>query len=192
MLPVLVEREGGPGGPGGPGASGRIAAIDGKTVQVQDEMSGQVAVTWTGKTDFTAEVDADLDDVTVGSCVAVMDDQVRITEAMDGECGRPGGPGGDGPPPSDMPSDGPVRIGGTVGEVTAVSDTGFTVGDEQVTVSADTTYVRMAEADAGCPGGGPLRGGVRRGRRHRRGHRGADQRHRQRRRPVRHGHAGQP
>lgn len=129
----------------GPGASGEIADITGKTVQVQDETAGQVAVTWTAKTTFTEEVEATLDDVTVGTCVAVMGDTVRITEPTDDGCGMPGGPGG--PPPSDTPSDGPVRMGGTVGEVTAVSADGFTVGADEVTVSADTTYVQLAESD---------------------------------------------
>jgi hypothetical protein len=130
---------------GGPGASGKIAAIDGKTVQVQDDITGQVAVTWNAKTAFTEEVDADLDDVTVGSCVAVQADQVRISEPTDDGCGMPGGPGGpgDGPPPTDMP----VQMGGAFGEVTAVSDDGFTVGTDEVTVSADTTYVKMVDSD---------------------------------------------
>jgi hypothetical protein len=139
---------------GGPGASGKIADITGKTVQVQDETAGQVAVTWTAKTTFTEEVEAGLDDISVGTCVAVLDDQVRITEPTGDGCGMPGGPRmdteGSGPPPTDMPSDGPVRIGGTVGEVTAVSADGFTVGDDEVVVSADTTYVQMAESDDGA------------------------------------------
>lgn len=108
---------------------------------------------------------------------------VRITEAVDGECsamggGGPqgGGPGGGEAPsgerPTDRPSDAPdggdgqgrpgggQRGGFAVGEVTAVTDAGFTVSSQQpgaaadeattvtVTTSADTTYTTTAEASA--------------------------------------------
>lgn len=156
------------GGPGGtpPGAAGEVADVSGRTAQVQGP-TGQVAVTWTGDTTFTEEVDATLADVTVGACVLVTgaDDTdaeatevtaatVRIDEpADDGGCGfGAGGPGGDGErpegAPSDLPSGAPdgVRRGfGTVGQVSAVSDDAFSVtsqrpGDEdpvEVTVTVD-------------------------------------------------------
>lgn len=120
-------------GPGDlPGASGEIAAISGKTLQVQSADSGQVAVSWTAKTAFTEQVKAALADVTVGSCVIVESDDaqtdaatdetepvaataVRITEATEDGCGGFDGSGG-GPQqgsagerpegaPSDLPSD---------------------------------------------------------------------------------------
>lgn len=148
-------QQGGPGGPGFPGATGTVAAVDGSTAQVQNPQSGQVAVTWTGDTTFTQEVDGSLDDVAVGGCVMVESDDagtdpdatefaaatVRITEPNDdGGCG-PGGPGGDRPEgaPSDRPSDfsegapdgapdgTQVRGFGRVGEVTAVTADGFTL-----------------------------------------------------------------
>lgn len=171
------------GGQGGaaPGASGTVAAVSGSTAQVQNDQSGQVAVSWTKSTTFTQQVDATLADVTVGSCVMVTtadDDEtaatVRITAAADGDtCGFGAGQRPDGAPsgmptdmptdlPSDMPSGGPggARGGGfgTVGEVTAVSATGFTVSatqpgsedasDVSVTVGDDTTYTTQAKAQA--------------------------------------------
>jgi hypothetical protein len=152
------EGAGGAGGmPGGgsvPGASGEVAAVSGSTAQVQSQQSGQVAVTWTKDTTFTAQVDGTLDDVAVGTCVMVTSDSddtaaadatevaaatVLVTEASDDGCGFGGGmPGGGGEPdgmPSDLPTDLPsgapdgMRPGGfgTVGEVAAVSADGFTV-----------------------------------------------------------------
>lgn len=54
-----------------PGTSGKIAAISGKTLQVQNQTDGQVAVSYTAKTAITAQVAASLADVKVGSCVTV-------------------------------------------------------------------------------------------------------------------------
>ena len=169
---------GGPGGagmPGAPGASGLVAAVSGRTLQVQSADSGQVAVTWTAETAFLEQVAGSLADVTVGTCVLVTAasetedgepvaaDAVRITEAgEDGECaggfGGAGGPDGERPEgmptdmPTERPTDRPGGFGGTAGRVTAVSDTGFTVEsaevDAEVTVTADTTYSTTAEADA--------------------------------------------
>jgi hypothetical protein len=63
-------KDGGFAGPN-PGTSGKIAAISGKTLQVQNQTDGQVAVTYTAKTTITAQVAASLADVKVGSCVTV-------------------------------------------------------------------------------------------------------------------------
>jgi Domain of unknown function (DUF5666) len=167
-----------------PGASGKVAAVTEGTAQVQG-MQGQVAVSWTAATSFTKEVSAALEDVEVGSCVAVSaTDQaasgsvtpptavtaatVRVTRPTGGRaCGAAGpdagsGPRFEGPPPSGAPSGGPrpqVRaFGGAVGEVTAVSATGFSVasrlpGSAQVrtvtvTVAATTTYTTTAPGAA--------------------------------------------
>ncbi|MFT4264782.1 MAG: DUF5666 domain-containing protein [Nocardioides sp.] len=121
-------------GQGGfPGASGLVADVSGSTAQVQSQQSGQVAVTWTDSTTFTAQVSAKLSAVTVGSCVQVTPadtssdssdsstvaaGSVTITEAgSDGTCtrggfgGGGGGQGGGAPSgapsgmPTDMPSD---------------------------------------------------------------------------------------
>jgi hypothetical protein len=161
-----------------PGATGEIAAISGKTLQVQNGQSGQVAVTWTAKTAFTQQVDATLADVTTGACVAVTsggetaEDEpvaatsVRSTEATGDGCGGGmqfgGGPRGgeraEGAP-TDLPSDLPARMGGgTFGEVTAVGADGFTVSSTlpgaddatavEVTVSTGTTYTTNSDADS--------------------------------------------
>ena len=132
------QQQGGAPAGGGrtPGASGTVAAISGKTIQVQNEQSGQVAVTWTAKTAFTQQVDAALADVKVGACVAVTSDaqstdgdpvtatSVRITEATDDGCaggmggGMGGGPGGGERPrgcahrPADRPAQRPARTYG--------------------------------------------------------------------------------
>ena len=177
-----IQQQGGPDGRV-PGANGKVAAVDGSTAQVQG-MEGQVAVTWNASTTFTKQVSAGLSDVDVGDCVLVGSDaepsadgagpvtevtaaSVRITAKTDGSCG-PGvrGPGGsdgagggpqfDGSPP-DAPGGASPQIrgfGGAVGEVTAVSATGFTVAsvmpgsdDETavaVTVDDGTTYTTMA------------------------------------------------
>lgn len=132
---------------GPPGTFGEIADVKGRIAQVQNEMTGQVAVSWTDDTTFTEEVDASFDDVSVGTCVAVTDQTVRITE----ECDQPADLPSD--LPSDLPTELPERVMATVGEVTAVSATGFTVqglGDEEVDVDVtdDTTFTTTADATA--------------------------------------------
>jgi hypothetical protein len=107
-----------------PGTSGKIAAISGKTLQVQNQTDGQVAVSYTAKTAITAQVAASLADVKVGSCVTVTPvmsasgapsaksgasstgplaaGNVRISQPTNGSClgglgtMRPGGAGGAG------------------------------------------------------------------------------------------------
>ena len=134
--PGAVTSGGPAAGPGGgqlPGAFGEIAAITGKTLQVQNPQTGQVAVTWTPKTEITQDVGAQLADVTVGSCVMVGSDadagsqsdsdavaatSVRISQPVDGSClgdlvrrgaGPSGAPSGvpTGAPPSGAPGGGP-------------------------------------------------------------------------------------
>lgn len=140
-----------------PGAFGTIAAISGRTLQVQNKVTGQVAVTYTATTSISAEVKASLKDAKVGSCVVVTSadsapsqsagspitaSAVRIHPKTNGTCGLrgPGGPGGgqgqrkfrpSGAPstrPTDLPGDGARRIAfGLSGEVTALTSHGFTV-----------------------------------------------------------------
>ena len=89
----------------GPAASGVIAAITGRTLQVQSS-SDQTAVTYSAKTRFTAERSTNLAAVTVGSCIvatakssatsttpvrSITAQSVRIEPARKGSCG--GGPG---------------------------------------------------------------------------------------------------
>lgn len=170
-----------PGTGGGmPGASGEIAAVDGSTLQVQGSDT-QTAVTYTDQTTISQQVSAVLADVAVGSCVmvtpadgsepsetAVAAGTVQIAEKTDGACAGGGGFGGRQRPegrPSDMPeglpSGGPGGMGGmggmgTSGEVTAVSDNGFTVAatardseettSVSVTVGSETTYTTTETA----------------------------------------------
>jgi hypothetical protein len=66
-------------GQGFPGASGKVAAISGKTLQVQSQQTGQVAVTYTAKTKFTESVKTTAATVRVGSCVSVRSSAVAGT-----------------------------------------------------------------------------------------------------------------
>lgn len=57
---------------GGPAASGLIAAVNGKTVQVQNQQSGQVAVTYSAKTKFSRTVATTVAKIKKGDCVTAM------------------------------------------------------------------------------------------------------------------------
>lgn len=122
---------GGPGGGGAmPGAFGEIAAVDGDVLQVQSQMTGQVAVTVTDATTITDQAAATLADVAAGVCVVVRTadggdagsdgaatevtaSSVAISEAGDDGCaagfGGGGFPGG-GERPTDMPTDLPTDL----------------------------------------------------------------------------------
>lgn len=141
------------GGPGFPGAFGEVAAVDGTTAQIRNQQSGQVAVSWTGDTTFTAAVGGTADDIKVGDCVRVTGsgqdsadaaEAVSVTEPVDGSCASPGFGGSDrrpegrqppdgapdGTPPEGAPSQRPggERPGGMVlGEVTKVDGDTVTV-----------------------------------------------------------------
>lgn len=131
-------RSGQAGGFMGMGGSGKVAAVAGRTAQVQGAKS-QVAVTWTAKTLFSQQVAAKASDLKVGDCVVAMPDfqngasssssassgvaasTVRISTAVKGSCTRPGfggGPGdgrpGGGPSwaPSGAPSGAPRGMSG--------------------------------------------------------------------------------
>lgn len=60
------------GGGRGPAANGKIAAITGTTMQVQNQQTGQVAVAWTSSTTFTHTVAVKASTITVGSCVTAI------------------------------------------------------------------------------------------------------------------------
>ena len=103
-----------------PGTSGEVAQVSGRTMQVQNPTSGQVAVTWTKDTTFTQQVAATLADLSVGDCVMVSPSadsaasqssdpiqagQVRILPASeDGTCTPTGGGMG---APGDLQGGGP-------------------------------------------------------------------------------------
>ena len=105
-------------GPGqrGPAASGTIGAITGTTMQVQNQQSGQVAVTWTSTTKFNHQVATTLAAIKAGTCVTAIAPSgtsatatsftatsVTISTATNGQCGGGFG-GGGGQPPSGLPS----------------------------------------------------------------------------------------
>ncbi len=132
------DQGGAPGGISRSGGAGKVAAVSGRTAQVQGG-GAQVAVTWTAKTLFTQEVAARASDLKVGDCVLAMPKMdsssasaspsstvaaasVRISPAVGGSCTNgfrgPGGPGGPvrdqaGTPPSPPAGDeGGPRSGG--------------------------------------------------------------------------------
>ncbi|WP_082606018.1 DUF5666 domain-containing protein [Nocardioides sp. Root190] len=80
-----------PGGQGGmPGTSGLIAAVDGDVLQVQSQMTGQVAVTVGAETTITEQGAATLADVTEGVCVVVRSaDSGNTGDAGDDEDAAP-------------------------------------------------------------------------------------------------------
>ncbi|HYU04259.1 MAG TPA: DUF5666 domain-containing protein [Jatrophihabitantaceae bacterium] len=112
---------------GAPAASGKVAAISATTMQVQNEQTGQVAVSWSASTKFRHQVAVTVADVKAGDCVAAVAPSgtdssatsftattVTISPAVNGSCtggaagpGGSGGPGGGrftGAPPSGFPS----------------------------------------------------------------------------------------
>jgi len=140
----------------GPAASGTIAAITGRTMQVQNQQSGQVAVQWTGATAFSHEVVVSAAKIEVGSCVVATAAEgsatssftatrVVVSSPANGTCGGafPGGNRPAGAPtgqrPSGLPTDFPSgarpsglpgrnRTGAVAaGTVTARSGNTFTV-----------------------------------------------------------------
>jgi hypothetical protein len=109
----------GGGGQRQPGVNGLIAAVSGSTMQVQTR-TDQTAVTWTDATTFTKVDTVALADVTVGSCVTVLEPtssgsattspsgpatqvaagSVEVRPATNGECTGGFGGGFGGTPPS--------------------------------------------------------------------------------------------
>jgi len=183
-----AQTAGGGRSPGGSGevaaVSGSTAQVKGQDSQVA--VSWTDSTTFTQQVAATAAdvavgscvmvTPADGDSTSTDAVTAAA---VRITEATDGSCSVMGGGGGgpqggqapangeapSGERPTDMPSGAPGGQGGgrggfAVGEVTAVTDTGFTVSSQQpgsdtdaattvtVTTSADTTYTTTAAATA--------------------------------------------
>jgi hypothetical protein len=173
------------GGPGGNGAFGQVAAISGTTLQVQDPRNGQTAVSYTASTTFRQTVAVPRSALKVGECVAVQPPgtagttpsgsavtagSITITAATATGCtrtGRTGAPGGgfrggNGSLPSARPSAAARGFGGggTFGQVTAVTATGFTVKSTppptatatssstsvQITTTPSTTYVETVAA----------------------------------------------
>lgn len=157
------------GGGAGFGAFGVAAAVDGSTIQVQNDQAGQTAVTYTAGTSFRETVKVARSVLHVGDCVtvrpatgttttsdasAVTAETVTITgSASASGCTRQGGPGGFGggrftppasPPagfPSAPPSGFPRRGGGfgAFGEITGISAGTFTVKSTRPSPSGGST-----------------------------------------------------
>lgn len=164
-----------------PGTSGTIAEISGSTLQVQNQTDGQVAVTYSGTTTFTAQVAATLSDVTVGSCVtvtpvtsstnsgsapagAVTAGAVRISPPQNGSCARglgfaaggerPSGQGFGGPSgrPTNMPTDMPS------GAPSGAARSGFLGGAGGTVAAVTATGFTLTEERPDFSSGGPSAG----------------------------------
>jgi hypothetical protein len=159
---------GGGNRPGGmPGVNGKIAAIDGATIQVQGT-TNQTAVTYSAATKFTDTVAGAKGDVVAGQCVsvrpasatpapaadtAVTAGSVTVSAPVGGKCQGAGGFGPGGGRPSGRPSVRPSgRPGGgqrggrgagfgASGTVKTVTGTGFTV--ERTAPSGTATTVTV-------------------------------------------------
>jgi Domain of unknown function (DUF5666) len=156
----------------GPAASGAIAAISGTTMQVQNEQTGQVAVSWTASTKFTHQVSATIAAVKAGDCVTAVAasgtpesaasftaTSLLVSKPVNGSCnGKFGGNNGSqpsgsasrmtprGPKPSGIPSG---RSGGAVasGTVSSVSGTTLVIAVRQFGSNA-TTYKTVTISSA--------------------------------------------
>lgn len=99
---------GGGGGAGGglrgrahlPGAFGKVAALTGKSMEVQNQQTGQVTVSWTTSTTFSETVSESIAAVRTGDCVtatgtdhgnALTATAVTVRKPTNGSCAR--GPG---------------------------------------------------------------------------------------------------
>jgi hypothetical protein len=171
--PGAAGSPGGPGGSGrgrGPAAAGEIAAVTGKTLQVQNSQS-QTAVTWSASTAFTKTVPATL---AVGDCVtatgtagtgsALTATSVRVL-STGGVCtptrnGRPGGPdrtprprpSGSFSPPPGQAGRGGQDFATAFGTVTAVSGSTVTVTGRLLTGGR----FRASGTPAATPSAGPV------------------------------------
>jgi hypothetical protein len=159
-----TARSGGGGNGNGfanrPGTFGTIAAITGTTMQVQNQQTGQVAVTWTASTKFTHQVRTTLAAIKTGDCVtatapsgssdsAFTATDVTITAPVNGQCGgagqQPGGarPSGfptgarpSGFPSGARPSDFPSGAAGRLRSGTFVTGTVTSVSGSAIVIAA--------------------------------------------------------
>jgi hypothetical protein len=111
----------GSGGSNFPGASGSVAAISGSSMEVQNQQSGQVTVSWSASTAFSKTVKLTAAEVTPGDCVTVtgststgtlVASQVTVSKpSASGTCttGRFGAGAGGGGFPGGNPSNGGTR-----------------------------------------------------------------------------------
>jgi Domain of unknown function (DUF5666) len=121
------------GGGFAPGASGSVAAITGSSMEVQNQQTGQVTVSWTPTTTFSQTASVPASSVAAGDCVTVSGSSskgtitattVTVSQPTAGKCttggfgGRFGGgasgssAGGGGTPPSGAAGRRPGGFGG--------------------------------------------------------------------------------
>jgi hypothetical protein len=161
----------------GPAASGKIAALNGHTMQVQSQQAGQVAVTWKSSTTFRQTVTMSASKITKGDCVVAVADSgsnaqsskitagtITVSKPTNGTCtagfaggSRPGGfpsrgnfpSGGAFPSTGNFPS-GAARSafpGGAARSGSPGGTGGFTAGQVQ-SVSGETLTVRARQFGA--------------------------------------------
>lgn len=170
------SRGGGFGGSDPGRVSGEIAAVNGKTLQIQDGES-QTAVTYSSSTTFLSRVTGKESDISVGECVTVFSSasdenatsvtatSVTASAATKGDCesgfgGMGGGGGmsggGRGARPSAAPSDAPSGAPSGMpnsgsrprsGKVTAVKGDTITVAATQARSKDTTTLTVTTTAD---------------------------------------------
>jgi len=151
-----------------PGVVGTAAAVSGSSMQVQNPTSGEVTVTFTAATVITETVAVTSQDVTVGSCVAVVGKPstsgsatrsvtattVTISPSSKGNCSAAAGFGGFRGPqgtfspragftprPRPTGSRGLSGFGGADGKVTSLSASSFVVQSRNRAAGADTSIM---------------------------------------------------
>lgn len=133
-----------------PGATGEVAAINGNSMEVQNQQTGQVTVSWTSSTVFTKTVSVAGSSIVAGDCITatgstasgtLVATSVTISQPdSSGSCNRALGPGGGGfgsrfqrgsTPPSSIPNRtlpaGAANFAFASGKVTSVSPTSLVV-----------------------------------------------------------------
>jgi hypothetical protein len=158
------------GGANAPAASGLIAAVSGSTMQVQNQQSGQVAVSWSTTTSFTDTVPTTASAIKAGDCVFATGasgtsstattftaSAVSVSPPVNGACGLAGrGGGGQGPrsgaPRSGFPGGGARPSGApgggagaaiANGSVTSVSGSAIVIASQVPGSSATSRTVTI-------------------------------------------------
>jgi hypothetical protein len=150
-----------PGGGSFPGASGSVADISGSSMEVQNQQSGQVTVSWTSSTAFTQTATVTASAVTAGECVTVTgsDSNGTITArsvtvsqpTSSGSCASAFPGGGQGfpgsRPPGTFPSSG---SGGPPGSVpSGFNGAGISFASGKVTSTTADTLALYGFSSAG-------------------------------------------
>ena len=158
------------GSQGFPGTSGSVAAVSGSSMEVQNQQTGQVTVSWKSSTTFSQTATVAASSVTVGDCVTVIGSSASgaltattvtvsqpdssgscSTNPFGGGSGLPGGgfPGGTPPNGGSLPSrpSGSLPAGGS----------GFGFASGKVSSVGATSLVLYGTSSSGF-GGNPPQG----------------------------------